>query len=138
MSFPRPAVPIIPCKEKSILITHDFHLPIDWDGDIREYPKVGEVPIEIVKRAFEEIGGTMGQVGAELGREQRLGMSYQDFLRVQDSLPAISFFDAADIFWKNWFLLRKAGEKFFHMPLGNCRHKKYHISLNLSSTDWIL
>ena len=100
MSFPRPAVLIIPCKEKSILITHDFHLPIDWDGDIREYPKVGEVPIEIVKKAFEEIGGTRGQVGAELGREQRLGMSYQDFLRVQDALPAISFVDAADILWQ--------------------------------------
>jgi Xaa-Pro aminopeptidase len=39
-------------------------------------------------------------VGAELGREQRLGMSYQDFLRVQDALPAISFVDAADIFWQ--------------------------------------
>ncbi len=100
MSFPRPAVLIIPRKENSILITHEFHLPIHWDGDIREYQKVGEVPIEIVKKAFEEIGCAMGQVGAELGREQRLGMSYQDFLRVQDALPAISFVDAADIFWQ--------------------------------------
>ena len=41
----------------------------------------------------------MGQVGVELGREQRLGMSYQDFLMVQDALPAISSVDAADIFW---------------------------------------
>ena len=52
-----------------------------------------------IYKAFEEIGGTMGQVGVELGREQRLGMSYQDFLRVQDALPAISFVDAADTFW---------------------------------------
>ena len=100
MSFPRPAVLIISRNEKSILITHDFHLPIHWDGDIREYRKVGEVPIEIIKKAFEEIGCTMGQVGAELGSEQRLGISYQDFLRMQDALPAISFVDAADIFWQ--------------------------------------
>jgi len=100
MSFPRPAVLIIPRKEQSILITHAFHLPIDWEGDIRKYPKVGQVPIEIVKKAFEEIGCKMGQVGAELGHEQRLGMSYLDFLRVQDALPAISFVDAADIFWQ--------------------------------------
>ena len=100
MSFPRPAVLIIPREDKSILIIHDFHLPIDWVGDIREYPKVGEVPIEIVKKAFEEIGCKTGQVGAELGREQRLGISYQDFLKVQDALPSISFVDAADIFWQ--------------------------------------
>ena len=100
MSFPRPAVLIIPLKEKSILITHEFHLPIDWDGDIREYRKVGEMPIEIVKKAFEEIGCKMGRVGAELGREQRLGISYQDFIKMQDALPTISFVDAADIFWQ--------------------------------------
>ena len=93
MSFPRPAVLIIPRQEKSILITHDFHLPIDWDGDIREYHKVGEVPIEIAKKAFEEIGCTQGQVGAEFGREQRLGISYLDFLKKMEYM-----------FWKNRFL----------------------------------
>jgi Xaa-Pro aminopeptidase len=100
MSFPRPAVLIIPREDKAILITHDFHLPIDWDGDIRNYPKVGEVPVDFVKKAFEEVGCKTGQVGAELGREQRLGISYQDFLKVQDALPSISFVDAADIFWQ--------------------------------------
>ena len=100
MSFPRPAVLIMPREEKSILITHDFHLQIDWNGELREYRKVGEMPIEIVKKAFEEIGCKMGQVGAELGREQRLGISYQDFIKMQDALPAISFVDAADIFWQ--------------------------------------
>ena len=77
-----------------------FHLSFDWDGELREYPKVGKMPIEIVKKAFEEIGCKMGRVGAELGREQRLGISYQDFIKVQDALPAISFADAADIFWQ--------------------------------------
>ena len=108
MSFPRPAVLIIPRKGQSILITHDFHLPIDWQGDIREYRKVGEVPIGIVKKAFEEIGCTIGQVGAELGREQRLGISYQDFLKVREALPAISFADAADIIWQLRMVKSKA------------------------------
>lgn len=99
MSFPRPAVLIIPRQEKSILITHDFHLPIDWDGDIRKYPKVGELPTETVRAVFEEIGCAAGRVGAELGCEQRLGISYNDFLKLRDALPAISFVDAADIFW---------------------------------------
>lgn len=100
MSFPRPAVLIIPRREKSILITHEFHLPIGWDGDIRKYQKVGEVPIQIVKNAFEAIGCLKGQVGAELGREQRLGISYRDFLKMRDALPGISFVDAADIVWQ--------------------------------------
>jgi Xaa-Pro dipeptidase len=100
MSFPRPAVLIIPRNADSILVTHDFHLAIDWDGDIRRYPKVGELPIEMVKSAFEDAGCTTGQVGAELGREQRLGISYQDFTRVRDALPAVSFVDAADMVWQ--------------------------------------
>lgn len=100
MSFPRPAILIIPFQGESILITHDFHLPIGWYGDVREYPKVGEVPVEIVRKAFEDTGCTSGNVGAELGREQRLGISYNDFLRVQDVLPEISFVDATDIFWQ--------------------------------------
>ncbi|MFQ5486447.1 MAG: M24 family metallopeptidase [Desulfobacterales bacterium] len=100
MSFPRPAVLIIPLQGESILITHDFHLPIDWGGDIRQYQRVGELPIGIVKEAFGDTGCTTGAVGAELGHEQRLGISYKDFLRVQDALPEISFMDASDIFWQ--------------------------------------
>ena len=100
MSFPRPAVLIIPRKGKAMLITHEFHLPIGWDGDIREYPKVGEVPVEMVKRAFAEIGCSQGRVGAEFGREQRLGISYRDLTNVQDALSAVSFVDAADILWQ--------------------------------------
>lgn len=73
MSFPRPAVLIIPGNGESILITHDFHLPFDWDGEVRRYPGVGEVPIGMVKEAFEDTGCTGGRVGAELGHEQRLG-----------------------------------------------------------------
>jgi Xaa-Pro aminopeptidase len=100
MSFPRPATLILPREGRPILITHDFHLPIDWNGDIRQYRKVGEVPIEMVKKAFEDVGCALGQVGMELGREQRLGISYQDFLKVQEALPSISFVDAADIIWQ--------------------------------------
>ncbi len=100
MSFPRPAVLIIPRQRESILITHDFHLPIDWDGDVREYSKVGEVPVDMVKKAFGDTGCTTGNVGAELGREQRLGISYRDFLGMQNALPGISFVDATDIFWQ--------------------------------------
>ena len=108
MSFPRPAVLIIPRQEKSILVTHDFHLPIAWDGDIRKYPKVGKLPIRAVKRVFEEIGCTAGRVGAELGREQRMGISYNDFLKLQKGLPAISFVDAADILWQLRMVKSKA------------------------------
>jgi hypothetical protein len=35
------------------------------------------------------------------------------------------------MFWKNRFSSRKAGEKFFHLPLGNCRHKKIHNRIRI-------
>ena len=63
MSFLRPAALIIPREGEPILITHDFHLPIDWNGRIRHYLKVGEVPIETLKNAFEGIGSQREKVG---------------------------------------------------------------------------
>jgi Xaa-Pro aminopeptidase len=99
MSFPRPAAFVLPVERDPVLIVHDFHLSLSWEGDIREYSKVGEVPIELVRGVFEEVGCTQGRVGAELGHEQHLAISYNDFTRVQHTLPGVEFVDAADVLW---------------------------------------
>jgi Xaa-Pro aminopeptidase len=82
-----------------MLLTHDFHLAVPWQGDVRTYPKVGELHIDMLQEMFFDAGCARGKIGAELGREQRLGISYSDYRKVQDVLPQTSFVDAADMIW---------------------------------------
>ena len=46
-----------------------------------------------------EGGDQAGRIGAELGTEQRLGMPYNDFVKITAALPGAEFVDASDIFW---------------------------------------
>jgi len=100
MSYPRPAALLIPQKGEAMLLTHDFHLAVPWKGDVREYPKVGELPVAMLKEMFADAGCGEGKIGMELGREQRLGISYTDFIKVQDALPRAAFIDVGDMIWQ--------------------------------------
>jgi len=100
MSYPRPAALLIPRDAEARLLTHAFHLAIPWQGDVREYQKVGELPVEILKDLMAQAACESGRIGMELGREQRLGMSYRDFVKVQDALPRAAFVDSADLIWQ--------------------------------------
>jgi Xaa-Pro dipeptidase len=100
MSYPRPAALLIPQTGAAMLLTHDFHLAVPWKGDVRKYPKVGQLPVDMLKDMFSDAGCAHGNVGMELGREQRLGISYTDYLKVQDALPKASFVDAAEVIWE--------------------------------------
>ena len=48
---------------------------------------------------FRELGLTTARVGAELGTEQRLGISYLEFKALQSALPGIEWVDASDMLW---------------------------------------
>jgi len=99
MSYPRPAALLIPQKGEAMLLTHDFHLAVPWEGDVRKYPKVGELPVDMLQDMFFDADCAKGKIGTELGREQRLGISFTDYLKVQDALPKASFVDAGDMIW---------------------------------------
>src|SRR5437660_5681266 len=67
--------------------------------DVRLYTTMGRLPLDEVVAILRELIGTSGRVGAELGREQRIGMSVLDFLRLRDAVPAYQWDDAADVLW---------------------------------------
>jgi Xaa-Pro aminopeptidase len=100
MAYPRPAALLIPRESEAMLLTHDFHLAIPWQGDVREYSKVGELPVDMLKQMLVDANCVDGKIGMEFGREQRLGMSYTDFLKMQSALPRAAFVDASDIIWQ--------------------------------------
>jgi Xaa-Pro aminopeptidase len=100
MSFPRPAAFVLPLADDPVLIAHEFHFAFAWDGDFREYSKVGALPIDLAQAAFEDKGCARGRVGAELGHEQHLSISHNDFALLRAALPEAEFVDAADLLWQ--------------------------------------
>ncbi len=102
-SFSRPTIMILPQKGDPVLIVHDFfehsQQRESWVDDIRTYASFGAIPSDMLKAAWGELGLNTGQIGAELGSEQRLGLPYNDFVRMTHELPGADFIDASDLFW---------------------------------------
>ena len=99
-SFPRPVVFILPLESDAVIVAHDFHFPFPWRGDFRAYQKVGALPVELLVELFNELACAHGEIGAELGFEQQLAVSYEDFANLRACLPNAQFVDAADVLWQ--------------------------------------
>jgi Xaa-Pro aminopeptidase len=102
-TFTRPEICLVPRAGEPVLIVQGF-LVADasrdsWLRDIRGYTPLTGAPVDLVRRAVEGLGLDRGRWGAELGSEQRLGLSHQDFLAIQQALPGASFVDASDLLW---------------------------------------
>ena len=102
-SFSRPTIMVLPQKGDPVLIVHDFfehsQRRESWVDDIRTYASFGAIPFDILKDVFEGLGLNAGRIGAELGNEQRLGLPYNDFVRITQELPGADFLDASDLLW---------------------------------------
>ena len=102
-SFSRPTIMVLPQKGDPVLIVHDFfehsQKRESWVDDIRTYSMFGALPFDMLKAIWEELGLNTGRIGAELGTEQRLGLPYNDFVRMTQDLPGADFIDASDLFW---------------------------------------
>lgn len=102
-SYSRPHTLLIPRRGEPIAIIQNFpswnRKREIWFDDIRVYDTMLGLPLEMVIQAMKDRDMVMGRVGAELGYEQRLGISANDFTRLKESLPEVEFVDAADILW---------------------------------------
>ncbi len=102
-SFSRPHAMLLPRKGDPVAIIQHFpswnRKREIWFDDIRVYDTMLGLPLEMVVEAMKELGMDEGRVGAELGYEQRLGISPSDFAKLKGLLPKVDFVDAADIFW---------------------------------------
>jgi Xaa-Pro aminopeptidase len=102
-SFSRPHVILLPRNGAPVAIIQHFpswnRKREIWFDDVRVYDTMLGLPVEMAVEAMREVGMAEGQVGAELGYEQRLGISFSDFLKLKELLPKVEFVDTADIFW---------------------------------------
>jgi Xaa-Pro aminopeptidase len=102
--FARPFFQVISADRRAALIAHSFLVPemerTSAVRDIRSYPRWGSASLGLVAEVVRAFGMEAGRVGAELGYEQRLGMSWDDFRALQQALPRAAFVDASALLWR--------------------------------------
>ena len=89
-SFSRPTIMVLPQKGDPVLVVHDF---------FEHLMRLCCNCLLVLKATWKELGLITGRIGAELGAEQRLGLPYNDFVRMTKDLPGADFIDASDLFW---------------------------------------
>ena len=102
--FARPFFEIITADGRVAIVAHGFLVPemerTAVVEDMRTYTRGGEASTRLVADTICEFGMDKGRIGAELGAEQRLGISQQEFTDLKTLLPETEFVDAADLFWR--------------------------------------
>jgi Xaa-Pro aminopeptidase len=103
VSFSRNLIAILPREAPPALVVPAFLADEarsqSWIDRIYSTTDVGQAPISTLVTAFQDLGLRDVCIGAELGYEQRLGISVLDFRRLQEALPGTRFVDAAPAVW---------------------------------------
>ncbi len=102
--FARPYLLLINADARAALVTHSF-LASEMERsaaveDIRSYTRSGHAPVALVVEVMRELGMDRGRIGAELGYEQRLGMSWEDLHSLSEALSQVMFCDVSDQLWR--------------------------------------
>ena len=120
--FARPYLLLMNADGRSALVAHSFLADeIRKTGaveDLRLYTRSGSAPLALISETIRDLGLSRGNIGAELGYEQRLGISWEDFSALRNTVPQTSFIDASELIWRQRMfksptelaLLRKAAE----------------------------
>lgn len=102
-TFTRTVYIFIPMQGNPVMYVQDFDGPDAQSrasiNDIRTYGEIMGGPVEGVVEIMKELGMDRGQIGWELGYEQRLDMAVNDFESVREKLPNAQFVDASDLIW---------------------------------------
>lgn len=103
VDYSRPTFMLLPLEGEPIVLVHKFcdenRRRETWVKDVRFYYTLQGAPFDMLIEAMGDLGLNEGKVGAELGFEQRIGVSYNDFAQLKELLPRVEFTDAASVFW---------------------------------------
>ncbi|RXG83575.1 M24 family metallopeptidase [Bradyrhizobium zhanjiangense] len=100
ISNARPRYVILPLEKEPIAVWPSvFVMGLQrrsWISDIRSWPspRPGDEGVTLVIEALRECLTSGDRVGVEIGPESRLGMSFNDFIRIRDELAPTEFVDA--------------------------------------------
>jgi Xaa-Pro aminopeptidase len=69
-------------------------------AEIRTFTQSGDAPVALLHEIMRDLGISGGKLGMELGYEQRLGISLNDFRNLEAELKGYKIVDASMLFWK--------------------------------------
>lgn len=103
VSFSRNLMAVLPVDAPPALVVPAFleqeAAAQSWIKQVYPASAVGRAPIESLSTVFADLGLLGTKVGAELGYEQRMGMSVLDFRDLMSAMPDIEFADASRVVW---------------------------------------
>jgi Xaa-Pro aminopeptidase len=109
LTLARPFYLVVPAREAPVLLVHEGRAAearrYSWIRDVRTYRMLSVAPVAELRRIADERGlltrrgRAASRIGAELGREQRLGIPVLELDRVRMALAPARIEDAADLLW---------------------------------------
>ena len=103
-SFTRTVFVFIPRDNEPIMYVQEFDGPEAASRsaypDVRTFKEIMSAPVDGVVEIMKELGMDKGKIGFELGYEQRMDLSYNDYLAIKEKLPNAEFVDASNLIWK--------------------------------------
>src|SRR5262249_12197430 len=104
VSYSRNLVAILPRDDPPALLVSrslaDEARRETWIERVESHDALGEAPVELIARVCRDLGLTRARLGAELGYEQRLNLSYRDVERLEAALPDATLVDASPTIWQ--------------------------------------
>jgi len=103
-TFTRTIFVFIPRDKEPVLYVQEFDGPEAKSRsavqDVRTFKEIMSAPVDGVVEIMKELGMDSGKIGWELGYEQRMDMSFNDFTKIKEQLSNAQFVDASNLIWK--------------------------------------
>jgi Xaa-Pro aminopeptidase len=97
----RPMIVLVPKKGDPVMMVYGLEAQLardeTWITDVRSYVDV-PFPASLVVDTFKDLGLEAGRIGCELGNEQRLWITIQEFDEIRSALPKAQFVDGSGVF----------------------------------------
>jgi Xaa-Pro aminopeptidase len=104
VSFSRNLIAVLPREGEPVLLAPASlasEARVDgWIERVAPHDVVGAAPVERIAEVCRDLGLDQARIGAELGYEQRLNLSYRDVERLKVLLPDAELVDAARAIWR--------------------------------------
>lgn len=101
LTIARPRFLLVPRIGEPVLVQHMANpYGRSWVREVRTYQTLSQTPVELLVQVVRDLGIHKGRLGAELGRDQRIGIPFGQFTDLRAALDPTIVDDAASLLWE--------------------------------------